>query len=272
MLILNLNATGSLILSRQANKLICVQISLLTSTVLVVEIVANSVIGCANIFGSWVVGWVQKRKVFTETQWGGVDGSRVNNVLHRIPPVPRLSFDVGITTTTALVKILGVVARESRAAVKKYVNQLLVAVHEFLRSRKWPLNLVVLESATDAILLFSIENNGEEVVVHELGQIKDQVLVVEVLNVENRLHIHLGLNVRHELNLPILNWVGSRDITERLRPLPPRSKQGRISQEAPRVIIVFEEAKGLATFHTRTACVAALNSGGASGINGITYQ
>jgi hypothetical protein len=73
----------------------------------------------------------------------------------------------------ALVEVLSVFATESRAPIKEHVDKLFIAVLKTLRAGNGPPKGVILKSATDAVLFFSIENYREEVVVREFGQVEN---------------------------------------------------------------------------------------------------
>jgi hypothetical protein len=177
--------------------------------VLVENVVSDSVVSCAHkqiLWRRFIVG-NKERQVLAEALRSGIDSARVNFVLALLPPGPVLHLDVCVSAAVALVSPLGIVTREGGALIKDNVNEFLVAVHELVGARDGPLNVVILNAAAHAVLLVAINDNGVEEVVHELGQIENQVVVVQLLNVKHRLKVHLRLNVGQEFDLPVLHLI-----------------------------------------------------------------
>ena len=147
--------------------------------------------------------------------------------------VPGLDLDEDAGTGLALVDVLCVFSEIGGAPIKQDVDNGLVTVLQSVRHCNVYVDRRRLPAVAAAELVLSINNHTKEIVQLEPGNVQGQVVVVEVLDVENVLQVPNTLEVRHELQLVILNCVVSTHITERLLPLPANPHNRRVTPETP---------------------------------------
>ena len=144
-------------------------------------------------------------------------------------------------------------------------------------SRQIKFNKLSLPTITKTILVVTINDQREEVVLLELAQIYDELVVEKSLNIIDVFNIDLSFVVRLQFNLPILSnfciYFTDLGLTEVLIPKPTDLKHGWSGVQAPGVVFVLEETGWLAFLETRIIGFTSDSSGSwIAGLNSLRHE